>query len=157
MKNQPHCLTTFVLGLAYALEHIKDLVPGSPRNLRAYLFSFKRKLAHHYFDNLMAFVQQMETQDFWITSCAKRYAKEPLNERGDCFDELKEFLGVERKILEDDSFDFSFLQPFVQDFAKEVFQRHHTSYRQIVTFLYGAKPSLGAEYDFGILFVQEED
>lgn len=157
MNQNPHRLTQLILGIAYALEKIHLIVPGASPDLKAYLFSFESKKAEQYFMNLMTCTLRMQLKDSWISYCATEYNQHPLAQRVGCWEQVKNCFTIEKNLNPEECFDSSRLKESSRDLAKEVYQKHKEALDQIIAFLYQNKPTLGLEYDFGILFIQKDD
>lgn len=157
MKKDPHRLVVFVLGLAFALEQIRTIIPKIPFGSRVYLFSFETKRAQQYFMNIMSRISGMNISDPWALYTAKEYNREPLVERDECWDEIRSCFSVSKQELGEGLFDFSLLLPDAREIGREVYNRHIGAFQQIAANLYNSKPFSDPEYDFGFIFLKKED
>lgn len=155
MNITNHPLSAFVLGLAFGLQKISQIVPNSP-NLEAFLFDFNHKDAQRYVRNLMSFVQKTQA-DSWFVDCVEQYNQERSQHHLMLLDNSESMFRVVKKLHPEDIFTASIIHSPHLLMAEEIYTRHCVGYMKQIRALRQNNPYLGSEHEIGILFIEKSD
>ncbi len=148
-----------VVGFAYALRNIgKALKFKAEGTNHAYLFSYQSKSRDKYLGNLMQLVLEgsASIEDEWLRQQALRYAQNPIVRREEFFELCPQYFSIHKKILEEESFDYSILTQEGRTLGEEICRDHFIFFQRLAATVCHKQSHGSPEASCGIIFTSHE-
>jgi hypothetical protein len=148
-----------VVGFAYMLQNISKILKFKAEGTNyAYLFSYQSKLRDKYLGNLMQFVLEGSTspEDEWLRQQALRYAQNPIVKREEFFDLCPQYFSIQKKILEEESFNYSTLTQEGKTLGEDICRDHFIFFQKLVATVCHKQSHGSPESSCGIIFTSHE-
>jgi hypothetical protein len=148
-----HRLHLFVLGLAYALGKVTQIVPDTSSDLRSYFFAFgHRHKAELCLTAIMELACRIDLFDPVLQKIAHDYNMNPLLQRAECWDQIEDSFSPYSGLREGEMFDASLLKGECASLAREMYRSHQVGFDKLVLNMYRERSGSAT----GIVFFIQE-